>query len=101
MKFYVTVRSGSKVAKIEQQSEGVYQVWVREPAKQGRANAAVVAALAQHLGISKSAVSIVHGARSKVKIVECSSTPTPRSTVRRIPCDKSRTKLSAARTPTA
>lgn len=40
------------------------------PAKEGRANAALVEALAKELGVPKSAIRIVAGARSKTKVLE-------------------------------
>lgn len=45
-------------------------VWVAPPAADGRANHAVVRALAGWLGVPPSAVRIVAGARGRSKVVE-------------------------------
>jgi uncharacterized protein len=46
------------------------QVWVVEPASEGRANRAVVEAVAQALGLRPSAVELVRGARGRRKQVK-------------------------------
>jgi uncharacterized protein YggU (UPF0235/DUF167 family) len=43
---------------------------VTEPADGGRANAAVIEALAKHFGVPRRLVTIVRGARSRQKLVE-------------------------------
>jgi hypothetical protein len=48
-------------------------VKVREPAADGRANDAVVEALAGHFGVPKSAITIVHGRASRRKLIELAS----------------------------
>ena len=45
-------------------------VWVTEPAADGRANRAVVAAVAGWLGVAPSRLRIVAGARSRTKLLE-------------------------------
>lgn len=50
----------------------VLRVRVTAPPADGAANAAVVALLAKHLGVSKSAISIVSGATSRTKVIEVS-----------------------------
>jgi hypothetical protein len=49
------------------------KVKVTEQAEGGRANAAVVAVLASALGVPRSALEIVAGGRSPVKVVEITS----------------------------
>ncbi|MDP2669294.1 MAG: DUF167 domain-containing protein [bacterium] len=71
-KFSVKVKAGAKTEKIEKDPLGGYNVWVRERPTDGRANEAVIEALAEHFGVSKSAVSIVSGHTSKTKIIEIS-----------------------------
>ncbi len=50
--------------------DGVLIVRVTAPAREGRANEASRRLIARHLGIGKSSVRIVRGARSREKIIE-------------------------------
>ena len=70
MKLQVRVTPRAKKPGIETAADGTLVVKVREPAEDGRANAAVVEALAGHFGVAKRAVSIVHGHGSRRKLVE-------------------------------
>ena len=47
-----------------------FEIRVRAPAEGGRANAAVLAMLARHLGLPQARLRIVKGARERGKIVE-------------------------------
>lgn len=47
-----------------------YEVTVKSPAVQGRANARAVELIAEYFDTSKSCVKIVHGAKSRYKVVE-------------------------------
>ena len=49
-------------------SDGVYIVYTKAPAIEGRANAAAIKLLAQHFGVSKSQIRLLHGATSKHKV---------------------------------
>jgi uncharacterized protein YggU (UPF0235/DUF167 family) len=46
------------------------ELWVREPPAEGRANAAVVRAVARWAGVPRSQVAIVSGATARHKLVE-------------------------------
>ena len=46
------------------------QLWVREPPDSGRANAAVIRAVARWVGVAPSQVAIVSGAAARHKLVE-------------------------------
>ena len=70
MKFIVKVKQKAKFAKIEKRADGSFEVWVREPPAEGKANEAVAKVLAEFLGVSKSKVSLIIGAKSKQKIFE-------------------------------
>ncbi|MDI6808562.1 MAG: DUF167 domain-containing protein [Candidatus Eisenbacteria bacterium] len=70
MKISVVVRANSKVEKVEEASQGSYRIWVKEPRKGGRANAAVLRALGAHFGIPVSRIAIKSGHTSSRKIVE-------------------------------
>jgi uncharacterized protein len=64
----VTVKPNSRKGPlIEADEAGALTVFVREPATEGKANAAVAALLAKHFGVAKSCVSLVGGATSRVK----------------------------------
>jgi len=73
MRLPVRVTPRAKQPGIENAADGTLVVKVREPADDGRANAAVIAALACHFGVAKRAVTIVHGHTSRRKLVEIQS----------------------------
>jgi uncharacterized protein len=55
---------------VERLPDGTLRVAVGEPPEDGRANDAVVALVAAHLGVPRSRVRIVHGHRGRRKILE-------------------------------
>ncbi|WP_020108723.1 DUF167 family protein [Nocardia sp. 348MFTsu5.1] len=64
----VTVKPNSRKGPlIEMDDAGALTVFVREPATEGKANAAVAALLAKHFGIAKSRVTLTAGATSRIK----------------------------------
>ncbi|MEK7066811.1 MAG: DUF167 domain-containing protein [Patescibacteria group bacterium] len=72
MKFFLKVKPGAKINKVELTEECVLLVSVKAPAKEGKANLAVVRALADYFKIPKNAVRVKSGLKSKNKIVEIS-----------------------------
>ena len=70
MKIFVRVKANKKEDKVEQTDEKNYQVLVKAPAKEGKANEAVVKILAAHFKVPKSNIEIVSGLKSKMKVVE-------------------------------
>ena len=70
MRLQIRVTPRAKKPGIETAGDGTLVVKVREPAQDGRANAAVIEALAGHFGVAKRAVCIVHGHGSRSKLVE-------------------------------
>ena len=68
----VKAKPGADKAEIEKLDELSYVVSVREPPVQGRANAAIIAALAEYFGVARSLVTIVSGWTSRQKIVQIS-----------------------------
>lgn len=70
MKFFLKVKPGSKREKVEQVSPNVLRVEVKEPPIEGRANEAVIRALAEKFGVAKSRIRLTHGAKGKEKIAE-------------------------------
>ncbi len=67
MKIIVKVKPKAKFTKIEKQADGSFEVWVKESPVEGKANEAVMKALAEFLGVSKNTVRIIKGAKSKNK----------------------------------
>lgn len=52
------------------ETEAGLQVYVTVPPEDGKANAAVQKALAKHLGVAKSALRLIRGAKSRDKTFE-------------------------------
>lgn len=70
IKIYITVKTNAKEEKVEQISEKEYKVNVKATPIQGKANIAVVNALAEYFNVTKAEVSITGGYFGKKKIVE-------------------------------
>ncbi len=78
MKVLVKAKPGAKKAYIKEEPRGLFKnaaerkfvVAVTERAIEGRANEAIVAALAEHFKVPRSKIKIVSGARSKEKTIE-------------------------------
>ncbi len=51
-------------------SDGVYIIYTKAPAIEGRANAAAIKLLAQYFGVPQSRVKLVRGAMSKYKVFD-------------------------------
>ena len=69
MRYAVTVTARAKRAGVTLLADGSLKVAVTAPPERGRANAAVIAALAEHWGVPQRAVRIVQGAASRRKVV--------------------------------
>lgn len=69
----VRVRASAKQPGIKELGAAEYQVSVVSPPEKGKANREVVAALAEHFGIPASWVRIVHGQKSRLKLVAIQS----------------------------
>jgi uncharacterized protein YggU (UPF0235/DUF167 family) len=64
----VTVKPGSRKGPlVETAADGTLTIYVREPAIEGKATAAAARLLAQHLGVPRTAVTLVSGATSRIK----------------------------------
>lgn len=64
----VKVHADEKKNKIVQKSADTYEIWVKAPAQEGRANEAVRAVLAQQLNVTENKLSLIKGATSPAKI---------------------------------
>lgn len=69
MRYTVFVKPNAKENRAES-ADGGFLVWVKAPAKEGRANDALVRVLAEHLGVAPSRVAIVRGQKTKKKLIE-------------------------------
>lgn len=72
MKISVKVIAGAKHESVEQRGEE-YVVRVRAVREAGKANAAVIEALAEYFSVPKSMIRIVRGASASRKIIEIQS----------------------------
>jgi len=70
MKIVVTVKPRSRHTLVEEVDTGHYKVSVTAAPEGGRANAAVLEALADHLGVAKSQLRIVMGKTAREKLIE-------------------------------
>ena len=64
----VKVHAGEKQNRLVQKASDSYEIWVKAPAEQGRANEAVKAVLAQYLGVAENKLSLIKGATSPSKL---------------------------------
>ncbi|MBI2645029.1 DUF167 domain-containing protein [Candidatus Uhrbacteria bacterium] len=69
MKITVLAKPRSRERKVVKNSDGSYTVWVSEPPDDGKANKAIIYALAKHFNIAQSRVELVSGHAGKKKIV--------------------------------
>ena len=70
MKITVTVKPNSKTELVEKTGENQYLVRVKEPPAEGRANVAVIKALASYFDLPKRAIRLTHGQSSKIKLFQ-------------------------------
>ncbi len=70
MRFVVHVVPNARAIRVEPQGDGSLRVAVTAPAHEGRANAALLAALADHFRVPRTGIRIVHGAAGRRKLVE-------------------------------
>ena len=69
MKIQVIVKPGAKVQKIVKTDDGLV-VYLHARAHDGEANTALIKALADYYGVSKSQVEIIRGQKSHQKVVK-------------------------------
>jgi uncharacterized protein (TIGR00251 family) len=67
---WITVKPQARKAGVKHTAEGECVVSVREPAREGKANQALVELLASHFRVAKSSVRIIHGQTGKRKLVQ-------------------------------
>lgn len=72
MKLFISVKPRAKEERVEKIDEAHFLVAVKEPPVQGRANTAVIKALADFLGVPRSRLCIVAGHANRQKTIEIS-----------------------------
>lgn len=70
MKIFVKAKPNAKEEKIEEIGDGHFAVCVKEPPVQGRANAAIIKALAEHFIVAPSRVRLISGFSARQKTFE-------------------------------
>jgi uncharacterized protein (TIGR00251 family) len=69
MKILVVVTPNAREEEVTRETDR-YQVKVKEPPREGRANDSVIRLLAAHFRVPKNYVRILKGQTSKIKVVE-------------------------------
>lgn len=64
------VHPDAKADRLERRGPDHFEIWTREPAERGRANAACLRLLGAALGVPPGRIRLVKGGRSPSKIVE-------------------------------
>ena len=72
VKISVKVKPNAKTISVEKTAKDTYTIRVKAPAKEGKANDAVVKALGEYFDRPKSCITILHGQAGKNKVVEIS-----------------------------
>jgi uncharacterized protein (TIGR00251 family) len=70
MKIFVRVKVKSKQETVEKIDASHFKVFVKAPAKEGKANQAVIKALSKHFKVPQSQIEIISGQASRQKIVD-------------------------------
>lgn len=70
MKIAIIAHPNAKRPRIEKDLLGALHVYVNAPPLEGKANRAVVEALADHFKLKKSQIELISGAKSKNKLFE-------------------------------
>jgi uncharacterized protein (TIGR00251 family) len=69
----VKVKPNSRVSSLERSEDGHWFAKLKSPPIDGRANAELLALVAQHFKVRKSAVSLKSGASGRMKLVQIES----------------------------
>jgi len=70
MKIFVKVKPRAEEEKVEKIDDINFKVQVTQPPEKGKANMAVVKALAGYFNVNRSNVQIVSGSSSKLKVIK-------------------------------
>lgn len=78
MHLHIRVQPNSRRPGVEQLPDGTFKVRVSAPAHEGKANKAVIEALARHFRVPKSRIRILHGEATRDKLVEMAEAASPK-----------------------
>jgi uncharacterized protein (TIGR00251 family) len=70
MKIWVSVKPRAKRTALKKVSEGEYAASVQAPAREGKANQALIKLLASYFSVPKSSVRLIRGESGRRKLVE-------------------------------
>ena len=84
VRLQVRVRPKARFNKVEVSDLGEVRVYVTAAPEAGKANRAVIAAIAGSLGVPKSAVALVHGGTSRDKLLKVAGVESAKEALRRI-----------------
>jgi len=71
MVIQIKAKPGAKVSALEEPgADGVWRAQLKSPPVDGRANAELIALVAEHFGVRKAEVEIRSGAGSRLKLVK-------------------------------
>jgi len=68
MKIFVRVKPNSKTESVKRINADHFEVCTKAPPREGKANSAAMRNLAQYLGVPKSRINILAGAKSRQKV---------------------------------
>jgi uncharacterized protein (TIGR00251 family) len=66
----VTVKPNARVSFLEEGADGAWKAQLKSPPVDGKANAELIALVAEHFGCGKAAVTIRSGTSGRVKLVK-------------------------------
>lgn len=70
MKLFITAKPNAHETKVEMVDATHYTVSVQAPPVQGKANRAIIQALAEHFGVPATCVAMLRGHTSRQKLIE-------------------------------
>jgi uncharacterized protein (TIGR00251 family) len=70
MVIQVRVKPRSRLSRLEKAEDGTWTAHLKSPPVDGKANAELIALIAQHFSAAKSAISIKSGASARLKLVK-------------------------------
>lgn len=70
MRIEVIAHPNSKKPRVEKDLLDTLHIYVKEPPLEGKANMAVIEALAKYLNVRRNCVQFISGERSKIKVFE-------------------------------
>ncbi len=70
MRIFVTAKTSARQTVVKKKDESHFEVSVRTPPLENRANKAIIKALADYFDIAPSRISLVRGEKSKQKVFD-------------------------------